>query len=206
MSYKIIVTRFNENIDWLKDEMKNCVICNKGKPFNISNEILLENVGRESESNLRYIIENYHHLPDVLVFTQANIADHIGCNDVRYLLYLKDEALQFSKSHNFLIHYDAGGNNINWDKEWNLRNGKFYLENNYKNGEPFTFIEWYKKNIDINYPEPIFIYRGAIFAVRKDCIMNKPVEYYKKLLLEVNHHNDPAEGHFFERSWFYIFK
>ena len=27
----------------------------------------------------------------------------------------------------------------------------------------------------------------------------------KKLILEVNHHNEPPEAHFLERSWYYIF-
>lgn len=30
MSYKIIVARYNENIDWLNSEMKNCIVYNKG--------------------------------------------------------------------------------------------------------------------------------------------------------------------------------
>ena len=45
MSYKIIVSRYNENIDWLKNEINNCIIFNKGKKLGINNEILLENLG-----------------------------------------------------------------------------------------------------------------------------------------------------------------
>ena len=42
-------------------------------------------------------------------------------------------------------------------------------------------------------------------AVKKELIINKPIEYYKELILEVNHHINSTEGHFFERSWYYIF-
>ena len=49
------------------------------------------------------------------------------------------------------------------------------------------------------------IYSNAIFAVKKENIINKPLEYYKKLILEVNHNINSTEGHFFERSWYYIF-
>ena len=76
MSYKIIVARYNENIEWLNSEMDNCIICNKGPLLNIDNEILLHNVGRESDSYLNYIIKYYNELPSVLVFTQAIISDH----------------------------------------------------------------------------------------------------------------------------------
>jgi len=62
MSYKIIVSRYNENIDWLSAEMNNCIIYNKGISLGISNEIMLQNVGRESETYLHYIITNYNNL------------------------------------------------------------------------------------------------------------------------------------------------
>ena len=56
MSYKIIVARFNEDIEWLNSEKENCIIYNKGNKLNIHNEIPLQNVGRESDTYLNYII------------------------------------------------------------------------------------------------------------------------------------------------------
>jgi hypothetical protein len=204
MSYKIIVSRYNENVDWLKGEMKNCIIYNKGKKLNVDNEIMLENVGRESETYLHYVIKNYNNLPDVVIFTQAKISDHKGSDDVNYLIQLKNEALQHTKSQNFFTHNDIG-NDFYWDKDWNFRNGKYYLNDNYKNNKPIIFIEWFKNNVSTNYPNPINIYCNAIFAVKKENIINKPIEYYKKLILEVNHHINSTEGHFFERAWYYVF-
>ena len=204
MSYKIIVARYNEDVEWLNSEMSNCIVYNKGNKLHIENEIPLENIGRESETYLNYIIQNYDNLPDVVVFTQARISDHKGSDDVRYLINIKNQALNYSKSQNFAIHNDIG-NNIHFDKEWNLREDGFFLKDNYKNNNPITFLEWFKSNIDINYPNPIYFYCNAIFAVKKENILNKPVEYYKKLILEVNHHINSTEGHFFERSWYYIF-
>jgi hypothetical protein len=86
-----------------------------------------------------------------------------------------------------------------------LRNGKYFLNDNYKNNKPVTFIDWFKTNININYPNPITVYGNAIFAVKKELILKNPIEYYQKLILEVNHHVNSTEGHFFERSWYYIF-
>jgi hypothetical protein len=204
MSYKIIVARYNENIEWLNPEMSNCIIYNKGNTLNLCNEIRLENVGRESETYLHYIITNYDNLPDVVVFTQARIKDHTGSDDIRSLIKLKNKALCNSKSENFITHNDVT-RNMHWRKDWNLRRDGYYLKDNYKNNTPILFIEWFKHNIDTNYPNPIRIYRNAIFAVKKENITNKPIEYYKRLILEVNHHINPTEGHFFERSWYYIF-
>ena len=209
MSYKIIVARYNENINWLKSEIDNCIIYNKGyDKLNINNEFFIKNTGRESETYLYYIITNYNNLPDVIVFTQAKISDHKGKDDINYLLKIKNEALHHTKSQNFITHYDERPNTYwdrCWNKEWNLTNGNYYLNDNYKNNKPITFIEWFKSNINTNYPTPIKIYANAIFAVKKELILNHPIEYYQKLILEVNHHINSTEGHFFERSWYYIF-
>ena len=209
MSYKIVVARYNENIDWLKHD-KNVIIYNKNKnnKLNLPNEIMLENVGRESETYLNYIINNYHKLPDIVVFTQARIADHRGRDDINYLLYMKNQAYLHGKSYPIIIHTKTNNKSC-WDNDWNLNNdGSYYLENCYLNNKPIIFEDWFKKHIFFNkdnYPQPFCVYANGLFAVRKELILRHPVEYYKYLIGLVNHHVDPAEGHFFERSWFYIF-
>jgi hypothetical protein len=92
-----------------------------------------------------------------------------------------------------------------WNCNWNYKNGHFYLEKNYKNNKPCIFFQWFKTRIQPRYPNPINLYCFGLFAVKKNIILNRPLEYYKKLLSEVNHHVNPSEGHFFERSWYYIF-
>jgi hypothetical protein len=205
MSYKIIVARYNEDIEWLFTEKDNCIIYNKGNPLDINLEIPLNNVGRESDTYLNYIINNYYNLPDIVVFTQANIEDHREKNDVNYLLKLKDEALLYEKSVPTVVYNYINNPSKAWGPHWNSRKSGFYLKNNYKNNTPQVFIDWFKKNINENYPNPIKIYGNALFAVKKELILNRPIEYYQKLILEVNHHINPSEGHFFERSWYYIF-
>ena len=207
MSYKIVVARFNENIDYLHDEIDNCIIYNKGNIQNIQNEYQLENVGREAHTYLEYIINNYDKLPDIVVFTQAKISDHLGSDNVSHLINIKNSALEHTKSQNIIIHYQSPKNNICWDKEWNINIGNgFYSEpRKYKNNKVITFIDWFKENINNEYPNPIYIYHNAIFAVNKQLITKNPIEYYKKLILEVNYTNDPIEAHFLERSWYYIF-
>ena len=205
MTYKIIVARYNENIDWLKDEMDNCIIINKGDALNIKNEVLLKNVGRESDTYLNYIITNYDNLPDTIVFTQANIAPHRPRQcDVNYLITIKNQALVNGKSVPATFYQDDNKHSC-WNKEWNIKNETFFLKNNYKNNSPITFLKWFETNINKNYPNPIKVYTNGIFAVNKKFILKRTVEYYKQLLLEVNHHINSTEGHFFERSWYYIF-
>ena len=220
MSYKIVVARYNENIEWLKPDMNNVIIYNKGQKLNMENEILLKNVGRESETYLNYIISNYNNLPDVTVFTQGRIDDHKHAwNDfypekesgpLAYLMAIKNWTFENGKSLPQPPLYES----VNfkkkhvWGKEWNKNynnSGHWYLENAYLNNKPITFEEWFTKNINETYPNPMYAYWAGIFAINKEIILRKPVEYYKKLITQVVHHSNPAEGHFFERSWYYIF-
>ena len=125
-------------------------------------------------------------------------------NYTTYLLKLKNEALDYSKSLDYMKHNDVN-KSIHWDKNWNIRGKSYFLHNNYKNNKRISYYAWFLKNINNKYPDPIKIYTNALFAVRKEYILYHPIEYYKKLILEVNHHIEPIEGHFMERSWYYIF-
>jgi hypothetical protein len=210
MSYHIVVARYNEPVDWLRREMKHCIIYNKGERLQLENEIALPNVGRESGTYLQYIIENYNALPDAVVFTQARIGDHLGCEDdnycVDYLVNIKNEALTYGKSSPDVVHDESNPyRNPCWDSEWNYENGSFFLNDNYYEDIHMTFIDWFQKHIQKEYPSPISIYRSAIFAVKKEYILQHPKQYYCDLLRTCNHHINPVEGHFFERSWYYIF-
>lgn len=207
LNYKIVVARYNENIEWLYEKFNNLVVYNKFYPLNIPNEIMVPNFGRESETYLRYIITNYDNLPDVVIFTQARISDHRGFNDINYLFKLGKQALLFGKSIPDIKHTENKYKKSCWDRDWNIESDKYYyLHNNYLNNEPIVFEKWFNKHIGCEYKTPFHIYSNGIFAVRKDLILRNPIEYYLNLISLVNHHVNPAEGHFFERSWFYIFK
>jgi hypothetical protein len=201
------VARYNESIDWLNTIMDDCIIYNKGTTLNINNEVMLPNMGRESETYLHYIIDNYDNLPDVVVFTQGKITDHVfefRGELHKYLLKLKDEAFNYGKSK-ARLNYLESDPDVNWRKDWNLRNGVYYLRDNYKDNKPIIYEDWFKTNINKDYPNPVHFYTNGLFAVKKEFILNKPIEYYKELIKEVNHHINSTEGHFFERAWYYIF-
>lgn len=205
MSYKIVVARYNESIQWLNDVIEHCVIYNKGAPLNIKNEILLENVGRESHTYLHYIITHYDCLPDIVIFTQGNISDHRPPGNFEYLFKIKAEAEMSGKSNHYGNYLSRSNQSTCWDPEFNKKGNEFLLSDNYKDNNRMTFIDWYIKHISPFYPNPIKMYCSGIFAVKKEFILLNTKEYYQKLIEQCNHHINPTEGHFFERSWYYIF-
>tara|TARA_A100001388_G_C28615840_1_gene425117 strand:- start:93 stop:800 length:708 start_codon:yes stop_codon:yes gene_type:complete len=218
MSYKIVVARFKENIDWLQTEYENCVFYTKHSPLDNPDlvQIQLPNIGREANTYFNYIIDNYHNLPDVVVFTQGDIGQHIhprnsrdwnpGNKNIEYLIKIKDQALNHSISQNFRVHSNELVRHC-WSSNFNYKDGKFVrvTRGYYKYNKSVQYKDWFFKMFNTHVRDPRNVYVGAIFAVRKDVILNKPLDFYKKMLLEVNWHAAPIQGHFLERSWYYLF-
>lgn len=81
MQYKFIISRYLENIDWIREHdyiFYNSVIYNKGdKIFGFPDIINSENdFTREGGNIVKYIIDNYYNLPEYVFFVQANPFDH----------------------------------------------------------------------------------------------------------------------------------
>ena len=203
MSYDIVIALYNESLDWLNyltpEQQNNVKLYNKG-PSDIG--IKLPNVGREGHTYLTHIIENYDTLPEYCIFLQADPFDHLKklkpedmphlIND--WLSYVKwagitpPATLQFTKNYN--ASYDA--------------RVPYYKGNQF----PATMClgDWINEFIDDGIGGvPVKVHPCGMFAVSRDLIRTRPIEYYKRILNEVSVHNAPEAGHYLERSWHYIF-
>lgn len=205
MSFTIVISHYNENLDWIQRLPSDNVhlyskggIIHKAK-YKIS---YLPNVGRESQTYLHYIIEHYDNLPDIVFFTQG-CDDHINSQDIiKCIASLLDPM-------NININF------ITTKIEARMINNVYFTEDHrfisWK-GESLhpaecNFKEWFKIYIypSFDYSEPLYISFGACFAVRKEAILSRSKEYYNILIEQLNTHNNTEVGHFFERSWIYIF-
>lgn len=203
---KYIIARYNEDVSWLEslpaDEV---VIYNKGdvdvEGSNIRN---LPNIGRESHTYLDYITSNYNNLPDIVIFSQGNIVDHIPLeyesNPAKYLELLGDSARVSENgiSKNFCA--------VRVPLDFNIQDATILIEK-YKVKDPvsISFGEWFLKHFKYDFPsEKCFVAWGGIFAMRKEQILTRPKEFYQKLLMEHGYLNAPIQCHFLERTWFYI--
>ena len=75
----IVVSRFDENLEWCKPYASMCIVYNKGEPL-INNCGLkirhLPNVGRESHTYLNHIINNWDNLNEYTLFLQGGSIGH----------------------------------------------------------------------------------------------------------------------------------
>lgn len=191
--YEIVVAKYNEDISWLNNYKNNCIIYDKSKGD-------LPNIGRESHTYLTYIIDNYDNLPDVVFFTQGNKSDH-SYQSIEYFLNID----KYSKNYNYLAsdYYFYSENTQEYSKDhlYGYRNMQPYPLDN------FGFRKWFKTYIDDEYDinSYVTLWWGAIFSVKREQILTRSKDFYITLLNYIPNTNNPEVGHYFERSWFYIF-
>lgn len=198
--YHIVVARYNEDLSWLPRNDPRVKVYDKGPGGN------LPNIGRESHTYLTYIVQNYENLPDVVFFTQGSVYDH------GYYSYTSFLKLGSDRSYtDNLTYYPYGYFFYDLStKKWN--NDHLYEWRGKPNipVDDLGFRNWFRMYVDTedthDFKKGIKYWMGGIFSVRRECILSRPKEYYQRLLEYIPPTNNPEVGHFFERSWYYIFK
>ena len=173
-----VICRFNEDLDWSNQLLIPRVIYNKGEL--LGNEypwaINIENVGRESEAFLSFIIENYNDLPQRTVFLQG------------------DPFYHFKALYEFLS--KPNKNHVCFMSDFNPICDEF--------GRPHHFEQLPLKQVlsDLNIENEKNMFHfsaGAQYLVPRKFILSKSLIWWKKAL-EI--HNYYKSGPWiFERIW-----
>jgi hypothetical protein len=187
---KIIVSRYNEDISWIKDiiQHKDIIVYNKGLRLNIENEIMLENVGREGHTFYKYIYDNYDNLDDYTIFIQGYPFDHIPniISIINKLIIYQDKlSIRFQALAPKLLSCDL-------------------VECKYHKGLPLYKTYEYlfgKPNKNIKY----LFGPGGQFIVHKLEILRHPKEFYLKIINLLSTSINPIEGYVIERFHSIIF-
>jgi hypothetical protein len=192
---KIIVARYNENVEWTK-KFPNVIIYNKGQKLdqhsleqsNEYNEIILENVGREGHTFYKYIYDNYDNLDDYTIFLQGIPFSH------------------HPNMLNLLTYYTTNSENITLDFEFL---GECIIECNLSGCkcdpllplQPIYEFLFGEKKTDLKF---LFV-SGGQFIVSKKQILKRPKEFYLKIVNILQHAVNPNGGYVIERFHKLIF-
>tara|TARA_B100000035_G_scaffold314193_1_gene329792 strand:- start:12135 stop:14495 length:2361 start_codon:yes stop_codon:yes gene_type:complete len=185
-TYKIIVSRYNENIDWTKN-FNNVIIYNKGTKLNNYNNIIeLNNVGREGHTYYKYIYDNYDNLPDYVIFLQGHPFDH-SPNLYKNLNNIIDK-------NNF--------KNFEWLSE--------LITKDDLNGNPnhpgLEIGKYYEKVFNKKTSLKNFIFGcGAQFIVSKKLILKNTKDFYSNIIKSLDYSINPSEVYSLERLHELIF-
>jgi hypothetical protein len=192
---KIIIARYNEDINWTRKfyetlGLSNVIIYNKGIILDISNEISMKNVGREGHTFFKYIYDNYDNLDNYTIFLQGNPYDHLPNLDNILLKYINDE-----KIGNLNINFEFLSNNI---LKCNLNGCRYH--NNIPLRKVYNKLFKCRKE-----PNEIIFGAGGQFIISKEKILYNPKEFYLEIVKILEYNISPIEGYVIERFTKVIF-
>ena len=73
---KYVVSRFNHDISWLGRYTDDYIIYDRS-PEPVEGAIIVKNIGSDHFDKFSFIIDNYDNLPEVAVYTKANLWKYI---------------------------------------------------------------------------------------------------------------------------------
>jgi hypothetical protein len=217
---EIVISRYNETLDWLKKEpFCNYYhrIYNKGNDtkfysnFKTLEVISLKNVGRESHTYLNHICMNYDNLSKLTLFVPGSLDKNL--NKLRKAEFILEQYEKTKKTNTTMIgaYYENTIRNELKDfyiDFWCSNSKKAILTD--KNSildpcpiRPFgKWLDYVFGNINAH-----IVPYGGVFSVSKEDIVKHKKERYSNLIniLEYNNSSNPEVGHYFERCWEYVF-
>ena len=162
MSFKIVIAKYKEDVGWVNKyfDKTDVIIYDKSGEVN-DNVINIPNVGREAETWMRYIVDNYYSLPDYIVFLQGKPFDHYsGVKDITTLLK-QNPKKTICLSDGIVKPVSAtikDKYNYTHKKIYNMMYEKSFF------GNEFEYYSY-----------------GAQYLVYKECVIDKPIEFYNRI-------------------------
>jgi hypothetical protein len=187
MNFCIVVARYNEDLEWTKNFL-NVIVYNKGNPLTDDfNQILLNNFGREGHTYYTHIYDNYDNLADYTIFLQGNPFDHSPniISNLNNYVNNKDLSIDFEFLSELILNFNLMG---------------------CSHHEGLPLIETYEKLFGERKENMEFQFgAGAQFIVSKKKILQRPREFYLKIIEMLDKNINPIEGYVFERFHKLIF-
>lgn len=211
MTTLLVVCRYNEDVSWVKNISQPYIIFNKGEQdIHDPNVVVQKNIGREEYTYLKYIVDNYHSLPDRIIFSQGHPLQH-SPDFIELLKYehlfgpvqpLSDRYDDNSKSdvrhisspylniNNLSVHIDFFDYRLRiLCRDYKDDMGHWRLRQIFRKiyRSEFNIRKLAMKTVDLNFRtfndmEVTPFNYSAIFAVNKERILYRPLSYYQNLL------------------------
>jgi len=204
----IVVAHYNEDLSWLNDVKELCTIYSKGgaKYARSRTYSALPNIGREGHTYLHHIVEHYNSLPDVTIFLQGNIDDHVTI-DINEIVEISRKAqpgdvATFSFRELELFDLWDG---IPWELYPSWKRWSSIPRVNAAKTPAQYWRQFFGNYLGKEIPESVGFQPGALFAARRETIQQYPQELYREILQELflgdMAHVNPETGHHMERFW-----
>ena len=176
----VVVSRYNEDTQWLNNIQGHKIIFNKGNKI-ADNCIALPNIGRETHTLCHYLYNFYDELNDYTLFLQGNPFEHMHCVNDLYA---------------FIEHFETA------DEVMGLG---IYMSDAYH----LNSIKKIEDYLNIDKKTNMF-YTNSQYLIPRKNIVKRNREFYKKLLelhyADVADVVIPDVPWVLERMWWNMFK
>jgi hypothetical protein len=186
---KIISSHYEEDLSWINFVKYEVIVYSK----TIKNKNFINfNKVQEAPAYLKYIIDNYESLPEYTIFVHGHLySEHQkdkNIIDIINNISFDDDIINLNRSdweNSITIGEDK------WDKKYS------WLSENWQ--------DIFGTYLDL--PLKMTFHSSAQFAVNKKCIIQYPIEFWKKLFnwCENTNLDNYVSSRIFEYSWYYIF-
>jgi hypothetical protein len=155
-STKVVVSKYNENVDWVKN-IKHPVLIYDKSATPIQNSIPRPNIGREAETLLYYIITNYYCLPELTIFLQGDPRSNP-------ITYSYEQVInEINKHHNKELKVV-----LTWEGSVDIR--RYWLKSC-----SILHTILFENSFNVKYSS------GVQYVIPKENILNRPIEFYVTL-------------------------
>lgn len=197
---KYIISRYNHDIDWLKDYTDDVVMYDRSDKEPIADgAIKVPNIGTDLYDKFTYIIDNYDNLPDVAVYTKANLFKYMPKEEFDLVKDNKTFTPLLTKNHK--VYADDDGPVCFYDNQgmYNERNNFWYLYPHPAKFAPIFVDQFKMKERLFNAFAP-----GSNYILPKENILKHPKELYEKLRSCLDWDVYPGDAQLLERNLYYL--
>lgn len=200
---KYVVSRYNHDVSWLSEYTDDLVLYDRS-PEPLPGSVAVPNVGSDIHDKLTFIIDNYHQLPDVAVYTKANLFKYITREEFDRV---KDNATftplltmghrTYSDERGPVNFYRDG---IYWE-----RNEDWFL-NAHQTKNNFRIPAELKELLGTWNMRYVPFAPGSNYILPKENILKHPKSFYEKLRSYLEWDRYPGEAMIIERGLYTIWR
>ena len=176
----IIYDRSDSN-DWLKNFPKNRIIKTR-------------NIGNADYDRLSYLVDNYHNLPEIFVWSKSNLFKYITQPEFKEALKKNEYTPLLTQGHK------------TYEPICRYKNGMYEEINNswYLGSQPSIYYKNYNdfaKDFGLPTPEYLRFNPGGNFILTREKVHKHPIEFYDNLRNLLPYAILPGEAQMLERTY-----
>lgn len=194
---KWIISRYEHDLSYLPAYTDDYVLYDRSE-VPLEGSIIVPNVGSDIYDKLTYIVDNYASLPDVAIYTKANIFNYISKEEFEEIKDNKTFTPLLTKNHKTYMpvcFYDENG-------MYNEINNRWYLAT-YPCKSETTEMELMVM-LGLSDKEYIPFAPGSNYLLPKENILKHSKEFYEKLRSYLEWDRYPGEAQIMERGLYIL--